>query len=480
MQTEQRDIQMQTEQMHTVQMQTDADRCRQMQTEQRDIQMQNHTDADSLRVAHIGHTNADKAEGQTACASAPYFSKSRSFLVSLLAIFSLLLSVIVDRAMRHASGVLALAGEDSAVHRFICCDQQMLNGTATELAGNSVETTTDLVGRTALSVLGSSGLSDAPTKPRLTEIAAFASTSIADTVLIEHAGSAGGGGAGENLAVLQREDSESRYEFASRVRETLSGLEPTAAPCYPFRASLRDAAVSPERLVVFGGELEQKDATRLLTAVALPQHKTRPQPTVVLVNLRSNQEQVERRTVGRSNPYWAVLVGGADVAPAVQSALKEVADEVEAKAKAAEQEKAKKAAQQDGDAASSSRTCTTSSKPAKLQPVSEPTGAAAAAEEETEATKQERQKWAKRMKYTLGMVFVAEFDAVPVQVSKQLDSPAVRIGGGNDGPVLLLDKDELMQAVGMDITSSGPAGSKSVPRVKIDCRSLKALAMAPT
>ena len=390
------------------------------------------------------------------------------------------LDIISSAAMKGKGtnvlcGVLHLAGEDSAVHRFICCDQQMLNGTATELAGNSVETTTDLVGRTALSVLSSSGLGDAPTKPRLTEIAAFASTSIADTVLIEHAGSAGGGGAGENLAVLQREDSESRYEFASRVRETLSGLEPTAAPCYPFRASLRDAAVSPERLVVFGGELEQKDATRLLTAVALPQHKTRPQPTVVLVNLRSNQEQVERRTVGRSNPYWAVLVGGADVAPAVQSALKEVADEVEAKAKAAEQEKAKKAAQQDGDAASSSRTCTTSSKPAKLQPVSEPTGAAAAAEEETEATKQERQKWAKRMKYTLGMVFVAEFDAVPVQVSKQLDSPAVRIGGGNDGPVLLLDKDELMQAVGMDITSSGPAGSKSVPRVKIDCRSLIAL-----
>ena len=99
---------MQTEQMHT-----DADRYRQMQTEQRDIQMQNHTDADSLRVAHIGHTNADKAEGQTACASAPSFSESRSFLVSLLAIFSSLLSVIVDRAMRHASGVLALAGSPS-------------------------------------------------------------------------------------------------------------------------------------------------------------------------------------------------------------------------------------------------------------------------------------------------------------------------------------------------------------------------------
>ena len=258
------------------------------------------------------------------------------------------LDIISSAAMKGKGtnvlcGVLALAGEDSAVHRFICCDQQMLNGTATELAGNSVETTTDLVGRTALSVLGSSGLSDAPTKPRLTEIAAFASTSIADTVLIEHAGSAGDG-AGENLAVLQREDSESRYEFASRVRETLSGLEPTAAPCYPFRASLRDAAVPPERLVVFGGECEQKDATRLLTEVALPQHKTlRPQPTVVLVNLRSNQEQVERRTVGRSDPYWAVSVGGADVAPALQSALNAVADEAEAKAL-------------DGDAASSSHT----------------------------------------------------------------------------------------------------------------------------
>ena len=262
------------------------------------------------------------------------------------------LDIISSAAMKGKGtnvlcGVLHLAGEDSAVHRFICCDQQMLHGTATELAGNSVETTTDLVGRTALSVLGSSGLSDAPTKPRLTEIAAFASTSIADTVLIEHAGSPGDG-AGENLAVLQREDSESRYEFASRVRETLSGLEPTAAPCYPFRASLRDAAVPPERLVVFGGECEQKDATRLLTAVALPQPQTRPQPTVVLVNLRSNQEQVERRSVGRYGPYWAVLVGGADFAPAVQSALKEVAEEAEAKAKAAEQEKAKKLMQQDG------------------------------------------------------------------------------------------------------------------------------------
>ena len=83
--------------------------------------------------------------------------------------------------------------------------------------------------------------------------------------------------------------------------------------------------------------------TRLLTAVALPQHKTRPQPTVVLVNLRSNQEQVERRTVGRSDPYWAVSVGGADVAPALQSALNAVADEAEAKAL-------------DGDAASSGHT----------------------------------------------------------------------------------------------------------------------------
>lgn len=95
------------------------------------------------------------------------------------------------------------------------------------------------------------------------------------------------------------------------------------------------------------------------------------------------------------------------------------------------------------------------------------TSAAGGGEGSTEVT-QERQKWEKRLKYKLGMVYVAEIAAVPVQVSKELDSAAVCINVG--GPELTLDQDDLVQAVGMDITR-GPNG-KSVPRIKIDCRSL--------
>lgn len=221
------------------------------------------------------------------------------------------------------AGVLQLPGGESDVHTFLCCDQEMLKGTAAEVSGNNVETTTDLVGRTALAVLDGSGLSNAPTKPRLTEIAALASASVADAILIEHAGA-------DNLTVLQRDEVETRFDFASRVLETLLELKPTTAPCYPFRATLCDAIVPPERLIVFGGELEQKDATRLLAKTALPQHKTRPQPTVVLVNLRSNQEQVEHHTCGPSSTgrtYWAVTAGGADVAPAIGRALEKIREE---------------------------------------------------------------------------------------------------------------------------------------------------------
>ena len=93
---------------------------------------------------------------------------------------------------------------------------------------------------------------------------------------------------------------------------------------------------------------------------------------------------------------------------------------------------------------------------------------AAGGGEGNEAAKQEWQKWEKRLKFKLGMVYVAEITAVPVQVSKDLDSAAVCINVG--GPELTLDQDDLVQAVGMDITQ-GPNG-KSVPRIKIDCRSL--------
>lgn len=376
------------------------------------------------------------------------------------------LDIISSAAMKGKGtnvlcGVLHLADGESAVHRFICCDQEMLSGTAAERAGNNVETTKDQVGRTALSVLDGSGLSDAPTKPRLTEIAAFASTGIADTVLIEHAGSADmptASASAEKLLVLHREESETRYEFASRVRASVSELRPTATPTYPFRSSLRDAPVPPKHLVVFGGELEQKDATRLLSAIALPKHKTRPQPTAVLVNLRSNQEQVQRQTVGRSDPYWTVLVGGADAMPAIGKAIEESREEAAAKAKEAEDVAAQQQPQQVESAAAGND-----------QGTKRPTSAPAAGGG-SEATANEQQKWAKRMQYRLGMVYVAE-TAVPVQVSKELDSAPVCINV--DGPELTLDQDDLVQAVGMDITQ-GPDG-KSLPRVKIDCRSLIAL-----
>lgn len=89
----------------------------------------------------------------------------------------------------------------------------------------------------------------------------------------------------------------------------------------------------------------------------------------------------------------------------------------------------------------------------------------------------ELDKWKKRTKYAAGKVYVADVDGVPVQVAKELDSAAVCIstdGDGTGSPDLIIQRDELVQAIGIGVTTAGPTG-KFVARLRIDCRSLIAL-----
>lgn len=238
--------------------------------------------------------------------------------------------LVLGEPMKDASEALSPSAPavqtSQGAMRFVCIDQELTSSGQ----GNSVETTTDLVASTALTVLEGSGLSESPSKARLTTIAAYAGAAVADTVLVEHADAGTVG-----PVKLDREESESRLDFATRVIATLTDLEPTTAPTYAFRKPLRALATPVENLVVFGGELERQDVGALLRAVALPDVKV--QPTVVVVNCRSNQEVVERRTVGRSDAYWAVNASGADVSDVVVRALAEAHAEADAEAAAAAQ-----------------------------------------------------------------------------------------------------------------------------------------------
>ena len=54
----------------------------------------------------------------------------------------------------------------------------------------------------------------------------------------------------------------------------------------------------------------------------------------MLVNCRSNQEQVERRTIERDDVYWSVAAGGSAAADSVSGALAEIREEEEKAAQA--------------------------------------------------------------------------------------------------------------------------------------------------
>ena len=54
----------------------------------------------------------------------------------------------------------------------------------------------------------------------------------------------------------------------------------------------------------------------------------------MLVNCRSNQEQVERRTAERDDVYWSVAAGGSAAADSVSGALAEIREEEEKAAQA--------------------------------------------------------------------------------------------------------------------------------------------------
>jgi hypothetical protein len=235
------------------------------------------------------------------------------------------------------------------VERFMCCDQQLLSQ-----RGVNVEQSSDQVAQTAAVVIeGASGLEGIaigpPSKARLTEVAGYACALVANTVLIEHGA---GGGAGDTegrgadccVSVLRRGMEELRSEFAFRICAQLASLEPVTAPQYQFGAALaRTSSLGPgattavQQLVMFGGELEAKDASRALEALEAnwrvaggARGVARPSlvlPTLLIVNCRSNQELVERRVVERHAPYWAVSTGGVDAAASVSRALEAVRKE---------------------------------------------------------------------------------------------------------------------------------------------------------
>ena len=87
-------------------------------------------------------------------------------------------------------------------------------------------------------------------------------------------------------------------------------------------------ATKATRLIVFGGELEQKDSVRLLTATTLWRRArsgaVQEASSLVLVNCRSNQEQIERRIVERFDAYWDVNLNATDVTHGLQKALVEM------------------------------------------------------------------------------------------------------------------------------------------------------------
>ena len=60
-------------------------------------------------------------------------------------------------------------------------------------------------------------------------------------------------------------------------------------------------ALPPRRLAVFGGELEAKDAARVLAAHAGGRWAATA-PTLLRVNCRSNQQRVERCVVEQHPP----------------------------------------------------------------------------------------------------------------------------------------------------------------------------------
>lgn len=201
----------------------------------------------------------------------------------------------------------------NGVKRLMLCDQEIFNST-----GNNSETTTDVVGETIISCLNASGISDAPSKPRLSFLTLLGSVYVSNTIIVECGGSKNSNGTNKQIICYKKNQNEKKSSFFKRLWESMQNLKPILIPSYEYYQHVSEG----DLLVILGGELEVADVAlvaeinnNLLSVSNDVGEKEDKQDDIImesssngsilLTNVRSNQETMESVTIGKSTLYTA-------------------------------------------------------------------------------------------------------------------------------------------------------------------------------
>jgi hypothetical protein len=188
------------------------------------------------------------------------------------------------KSSNNLAGIVVLSG---GLRRLMLCDQEIFKST-----GNNSETTQDVVSSTILSCLGASGLGIEPSKPKLSYLAVLGSVFVSNTIIIESGGD-------NNVSCYTRNSDEKKSTFFQRVWAEVKEMEPVLIPTYDYSQHVNQGDV----LMVLGGELEVGDCTRVLVRNRMLVESFGR--TLLLVNIRSNQETLNTMNIQQATCYTA-------------------------------------------------------------------------------------------------------------------------------------------------------------------------------
>jgi stress response protein SCP2 len=234
------------------------------------------------------------------------------------------------------------------VRRLMCCDQELLKA-----GGVNCETTEKAVAETMKNCLEASGVGKAPSKPKLSYLAAIGAVCSANVVLIESGGykktddqtsSSSSSYVNGVVTKFVRGKMEKRSNFFQRLWKEMMLLSPVIVPSYDFaehiESSIQDGSVGSDCvLLLLGGELEVQDVKRIggKFRTSLLKSKTTKEGEddeskkssgggdVCVVNLRSNQETMEQTSLSCvDKKVWVCTTNTGDVMNSLKNIRRKV------------------------------------------------------------------------------------------------------------------------------------------------------------